>query len=64
VAQISNFKNLLSEYTNMAFDPGNKFTIPWMVGSVGICMNTEKITGPIHGYKDVFRRSTPAGLSR
>src|SRR5271156_6699603 len=32
---IPNFKNLLPEYTNMAFDPGNKFTIPWMSGTVG-----------------------------
>jgi spermidine/putrescine transport system substrate-binding protein len=55
LAKIPNFKNLLPEYTNMAFDPGNKFTIPYMTGSVGICVNTEKITEPIHGFKDVFQ---------
>src|SRR3954465_932848 len=29
--KLSNFKNLLPEFTNMAFDPANKYTIPWMV---------------------------------
>jgi spermidine/putrescine transport system substrate-binding protein len=51
-----NFKNLLPEFTNMSFDPGNKYTIPWMTGTVGICVNTNKITDPIHGYKDVFQQ--------
>lgn len=53
--KILNFKNLLPEFTNMAFDPGNKFTIPWMAGTVGICVNTDKITEPVRGYKDVFQ---------
>jgi spermidine/putrescine transport system substrate-binding protein len=55
LSQIPNFKNLLPEYTNMGFDPGNKFTIPWMIGSVGICVNTDKVHDGIHGYKDVFQ---------
>ena len=56
LSQIPNFKNLLPEYKNMAFDPGNRFTIPWMVGSVGICVNTDRIKDEIHGYKDVFQQ--------
>ena len=52
---IPNFKNLLPEYTNMAFDPGNQYTIPWMSGTVGICVNTDVVKDPIHGYKDVFQ---------
>jgi spermidine/putrescine transport system substrate-binding protein len=54
-AKIPNFKNLLPEYTNMAFDPGNKYTIPWMTGTVGIVVNTERIKDPIRGYGDVFQ---------
>jgi spermidine/putrescine-binding protein len=54
-AKIPNLRNLLPEYTNLAFDPGNQFTVPWMTGTVGICVNTEKVKEPIRGYTDVLQ---------
>lgn len=53
-AKMPNFKNLDAKYLNLAHDPGNKFSVPWMVGSVGIVVNTAKIKDPIEGYADVF----------
>jgi spermidine/putrescine transport system substrate-binding protein len=38
----------------MAFDPGNKYSVPFMAGFVGICVNTEKVKTPIKGFSDVF----------
>jgi spermidine/putrescine transport system substrate-binding protein len=54
-AKLANLKNLEKTYLNMPHDPGNKFSVPWMVGSVGIVVNTEKVPDDIKAYKDVFQ---------
>jgi spermidine/putrescine transport system permease protein len=54
-ARIPNMKNLAPEFTNMSFDPGNKYSIPYMAGTVGIVVNTELVQDEIKGYNDVFR---------
>lgn len=53
-AAVPNFKNLDKAYLNLPHDPEQKFSIPYMVGSVGIVVNTEKITEPVKGYADLF----------
>ena len=53
-AALTNIGNLAPEFRGMAFDPGNKFSVPFMAGFVGICVNTEKIKTPITSFKDVF----------
>lgn len=54
-AQIPNLKNLAPEFLHRLHDPADKYTVPYMSGTVGIVVNTEKITTPIHGYADVFQ---------
>jgi spermidine/putrescine-binding protein len=54
-SKLPNIKNLDKTYLGMAHDPENKFSVPWMVGSVGIVVNTEKVQDKITGYKDVFQ---------
>lgn len=53
-AKIPNLKNLAPEFRNLAFDPGNKFSVPWLAGFVGIVYNAETITTPVVGFNDVF----------
>ena len=53
-AQVPNAKNLDPKYLKLAHDPENKFSVPWMIGTVGIVVNTEKIKDEIKGYKDLF----------
>ena len=53
-ANIPNAKNIDPKYMKLAHDPDGKFSVPWMVGSVGIVVNTAKVKDPIEGYKDVF----------
>lgn len=55
-SKLTNFKNLGPEFLNLPFDPDNKFSVPYMAGTVGIVVNTEKVTDPIKGYKDVFQQ--------
>ena len=54
-AKVPNIKNIDKAYLNLPHDPQQKFTVPWMVGSVGIVVNTEKVKDPIKGMTDVFQ---------
>lgn len=47
--------NILPEFLHLPHDPAQKFTVPYMTGTVGIVVNTETVTEPIHGYRDVFQ---------
>ncbi len=55
-SKVPNIKNIGKEFKNLPHDPQQKFTVPWMAGSVGISINTEKIKDPVKGYKDVFQK--------
>jgi spermidine/putrescine transport system substrate-binding protein len=55
--KLPNLKNILPEYLHMPHDPTQSYTVPYMTGTVGIVVNTKKITEPIHGFKDVFQPS-------
>lgn len=54
-ALIPNLKNVAPEFQNMSFDPGNKYTVPYMAGTVGIVVNTDLVKDDIKGYNDVFQ---------
>jgi len=53
--KIPNLKNLAPEFRNLPFDPGNKYSVPYLSGFVGIVYNAETITTPVVGYQDVFK---------
>lgn len=53
-AKLTNLGNILPEYTGMPHDPENAFTVPYMVGTVGIVVNTEKVKESVTGYGDLF----------
>ena len=53
--KIPGLKNLAPDFLNQPFDPGNRYSIPWMSGTVGIVVNTERVRDPITGFADVFQ---------
>jgi len=55
LAAIPNFRNLDPKFTKMPHDPENKFSVTWMAGNVGICVNRAKVKDPIATYADVFQ---------
>ncbi|MDX2081218.1 MAG: spermidine/putrescine ABC transporter substrate-binding protein [Terrimicrobiaceae bacterium] len=55
LAQIPNIKNVDPKFLNMSFDPGNRFSIPFMAGTVGIVVNTDVVKDEIKGFRDVFQ---------
>jgi spermidine/putrescine transport system permease protein len=53
-ANVPNFANLSAQYLDQPFDPANKYSVPYMVGTVGIAVNTAKVKEPVTGYADFF----------
>ncbi|TAG31154.1 MAG: spermidine/putrescine ABC transporter substrate-binding protein [Verrucomicrobia bacterium] len=54
VSKLPNLANILPEYLRMPHDPEQKFTVPYMTGTVGIVVNTETVKTPVTGYADLF----------
>jgi spermidine/putrescine transport system substrate-binding protein len=54
-AKIPNLKNIGPQMRNLPHDPELKYTVPWMAGSVGIVVNTEKVKDDVKGYRDLFQ---------
>jgi spermidine/putrescine transport system substrate-binding protein len=54
-AKLPNLKNIGQEYYGRPHDPELTYSVPYMQGTVGIVVNTEKVTEPITGYADVFQ---------
>jgi spermidine/putrescine transport system substrate-binding protein len=54
-AKVPNGKNIAPQFKNLPHDPQQKYTVPWLAGSVGIVVNTEKVPDDIKGYNDVFQ---------
>ncbi len=54
-ANVPNLKNIAPQFLNLPFDPGNKFSVPFMAGTVGIVVNTDLVKDDIKGFADVFQ---------
>lgn len=51
---IPNLKNIGTEFMNLSFDPGNKYSVPYMWGTGVIAVNTSKVSGNITSYSDLW----------
>jgi spermidine/putrescine-binding protein len=52
--KLPNLKNIGKEYYGQPHDPKLEYSVPYMQGTVGIAVNTEKVKEPVTGYVDVF----------
>lgn len=52
--QLPNLSNIDPAFLHLGYDLEQKYSIPYMAGTVGICVNTDKVKTPIHDYSDVF----------
>lgn len=55
--KVPNVRNIAPEFRHLPGDAGDEYTVPWMTGTVGIVVNTDRVKEKIEGYKDVFRES-------
>lgn len=54
-SKLPNLRNLAPEFKGLVHDPADRFTVPYMSGTVGIVVNTAVVKDDIKGYKDVFQ---------
>lgn len=54
-AKLPGLSNIAPEFLRLPHDPQQKFTVPYMTGTVGIVVNTEKVKEPVRGYRDLFQ---------
>lgn len=52
--ELANLGNIGPEYYGRAHDPELLYSVPYMQGTVGIVVNTEKIKEPVTSYAQVF----------
>lgn len=54
-SKVPNYANIGDQYKHLPHDPQDQYSVPWMAGTVGIVVNTDKVKDDITGYKDVFQ---------
>ena len=54
LSKVPNFANVKEGLKNPSYDPGNKFSVPYMWGTVGILYNTEMVEGEITSWSALF----------
>lgn len=53
-ANITNFKNISPEFRDLAYDPGNRFSIPYTWGTIGVGVRPDLIPQPITSWVDLW----------
>jgi spermidine/putrescine transport system substrate-binding protein len=53
-ARLPHFSAILPEFLHPAYDPDQRFTVPYLAGIAGIVVNTARVTRPIRGFADLF----------
>jgi spermidine/putrescine transport system permease protein len=51
---LPNMKNLDPDFLNHDFDPGNRYSVPYMWGTLGIAVNTDRVKEKITAWKDLW----------
>jgi spermidine/putrescine transport system permease protein len=54
-AKLPNLRHIAPEFLTLPHDPASAYTVPYLLGTVGIVVNTERVKEPIRGYRDVFQ---------
>lgn len=49
-SKIPNYKYIGEQFKNLAYDPTNEYSVPYMWGTVGIIYNTKKVTDPVDSW--------------
>jgi spermidine/putrescine-binding protein len=54
MSQVPNFKNIGNDFKNLAYDPGNKYTVPYQWGTSCLVIDTDKVTRPVTKWVDLW----------
>ncbi|MGL5646496.1 MAG: ABC transporter substrate-binding protein [Clostridium sp.] len=53
-SKIPNYKYIGSQFKHLSYDPKNKYSVPYMWGTIGIAYNSKYIKEPITSWKDLW----------
>lgn len=53
--QIPNMANLYGEANNLAYDAGNKFSVPYAWGTTGLCYRSDLVEGEPSSWNDLLK---------
>jgi spermidine/putrescine transport system substrate-binding protein len=56
-ALVPNISNLYPEATQLAFDKGNNYSVPYTWGTTGICYRSDKVKTPPTSWNDLLKPS-------
>ena len=56
---IPNIKNIDERFMDLSFDPDNKYSVPYMWGTVGILYNTKMVDDPVDSWDILWMKSIP-----
>jgi len=56
-AKIPNMKNLYPEANQLAYDPGNDFSVPYAWGTTGLCYRSDLVEGTPDSWSDLLQPS-------
>jgi len=54
-SNIPNLKNLDKQFTEMYYDPGNKYCVPYLWGTTGIGYNNQLLDAPPTSWEQIFK---------
>ncbi len=50
LANVPNYKSVMERFKGLSFDPENKYSVPYLWGTIGIVYNTEVVTAPVDSW--------------
>jgi spermidine/putrescine transport system substrate-binding protein len=56
-ARIPNLRNLYPEASELSYDPGNRFSVPYTWGTTGLCYRSDRVSGTPDSWNDLLRPS-------
>lgn len=54
LSAIPEYKNIDDSFKNLSYDPENKYTVPYMWGTMGILYNKTMVNGEIKSWKELW----------
>lgn len=59
---VPNFKNIQANFRDLAYDPGNKFSIPFNWGTIGMVIRGDLVSQPIASWADLWELELPGKI--
>ncbi len=50
MANVPNYKHIMAQSKGLSFDPENKYSVPYLWGTIGIVYNTKEVNDPVDSW--------------